>query len=882
MHESSAPRKFPLGRVGTGADAKSTALRGSSALAICRSLACRTLPGIIVGIGMFVLPEVRLGAAEGRGGSAYVRVVLDDAAIGPADTRRWTGQVHRGSIAEAEAARRLIVGQKNRETNRNVAAAYSELGAGHSSPDSERSGPNADWVMHAINGQSRAKPLADGALTWSEDASLSSTLAVPEVKPIKRLETHIPLDLLAAKASPLALEKAGIQEAEPVANLSAITPAESPTPRGELSVAPISIASDPSVVLDSGDQFKGLTWTPEALSLPVAKHSAIWAEQDTQLDHPPYFGDGLPQSPENDIVVKAIAVRSEDLDVAQIPLGTAVRSLAGVTTNIVDEAGNSGTAASGSPSDNLRAAEAAHHQPVRHVAWRPHLGSVDASFKDYQNLPLADTHLEDTDDYYERIRLSDIQEKADVLYGDHDLGEATRVRLGAVVEMLKSWFEEAELARLRSSSAIDVYLPIHELRAAGIPLSHDPQSKELTLNLVGEQAGSGSGAAGPINAPAAGRTVFSGLKQNLSATASAGFDSNPFLADSDNTSAVSMRLQLEPSISRSGDRSSLRLSGRLEHIEYLGQYDSLQNYGADLAFSHRVNERFEIDGGVIFRSNILATNLANPFINDDPTLESPRPPIGNDITILGQGQRRTQYGADAGLAYALSERDQLRWSFTARADRFGAGDLVESDLISQQFQYERQLDDRFTVGAVIDASLIDFTGAGLDGAKTISPQLQVSAALNPRIEVSGSIGLAVTRLELDGLGETTTALAGNLSLCRRSERSSVCLNGSRQVLPGAIGGALLQTTGGVSFSLRMSKRDTLQLNGNYATASQPLTTTAGDFESINGFVRYERQLDERFRLFASGGILNTSGNSRSDATNFQALVGVTFKLGPSR
>jgi hypothetical protein len=456
------------------------------------------------------------------------------------------------------------------------------------------------------------------------------------------------------------------------------------------------------------------------------------------------------------------------------------------------------------------------------------------------------------------------------------------VRLGTVVEILGDRFEAEELEWLRTSRAFDAYLPVSELQAAGIPVSHDLLNSTLPFNAAAAQAAAGGSGGSAADVSADGGSSFSGWRQSLTATASAGFDSNPFLAVTENPQAASLRVQVAPTLSRSGERSTIRLSGRAEHIEYLGKYDSLQNFGADLAASRRVSERFEVNGGLTFSSNILATNLANPFANGDLGPDAPVPPIGNDVTILGQGQRRTQYGANAGLTYVLSERDQLRWSASARADRFGAGGLVESDFFSQQIQYSRQLNEGLTVGAAVDASLINFTGDGRGDSRTLSPQLQVTAALTPRIELSGSAGLAITRLEFGGLEETTTAFAGNVSLCRSGDRSNLCLNGSRQVLPAAIGGALLQTTAGLSYSLRLSERDTLQLSGNYATASQPLAGALGDFESINGFARYERQLDERLRLFVSAGALNTSGNRPTDQTNYQGLVGVTFTLGQSR
>jgi hypothetical protein len=232
----------------------------------------------------------------------------------------------------------------------------------------------------------------------------------------------------------------------------------------------------------------------------------------------------------------------------------------------------------------------------------------------------------------------------------------------------------------------------------------------------------------------------------------------------------------------------------------------------------------------------------------------------------------------------LSERDELRWSLNARAERFGSNGLTDSDFFSQQLRYSRQVDEGFAIGAILDASLINFSDAAFGNAKTVTPQLFTSVALSPRFTLSGAVGLAITRIELGALEETNTALSGNLSFCREGERSNLCLNGSRQVLPSAIGGARVQTTGGLSYSFRLSERDSLSINGSYSTASEPLSVVGagGDLESINGSMRFERQLDERFRLFVSGGYLNVSGNLQANASNYQALVGIVFNLGNSR
>lgn len=457
------------------------------------------------------------------------------------------------------------------------------------------------------------------------------------------------------------------------------------------------------------------------------------------------------------------------------------------------------------------------------------------------------------------------------------------IKLRSLIEALREKFDVQELEQIAASRAANNFLSIERLRSAGIHIRDELPSEQTPLNLVSFQTASQQASGGESADSADGGSGGGlGLKQSLTATASAGFDSRPFLAQGGDAEAVSLRLLLAPTLERSSARSTLILSGQLEHIEYLRRYDSLQNYGIRFGASRQMTERLEIEGGLSFRSSVLATNLANPFDDLDQELDNSVPPIGNDVTILGEGRRRTQYGANGGLTFILSDRDQLRWTASARADRFNSGGLVESNFLAQRLQYSRRLGETLTVGAAIDANLIDFTGTGREGAQTVSPQLQVTAGLAPRLTLTGSLGVSVTRLEFDGLEETTTALAGNVAICRQGERSNLCVNGSRQVLPGAIGGALLQTRGGFSYSLRLSERDTLSLSGNYATASQPIPGTTREFESVNGFARYERQLDERLRLFASAGVLNTAGNRPTDVTNIQGLIGVSLQLGQSR
>lgn len=379
-------------------------------------------------------------------------------------------------------------------------------------------------------------------------------------------------------------------------------------------------------------------------------------------------------------------------------------------------------------------------------------------------------------------------------------------------------------------------------------------------------------------APAAAQT-----SSDIAVTASTAYDSNPFLAFGGDTEVASFRLELAPSVYRSDGISSIRVSGRVEHVEYMRRYDSAQNLSANVSASHRLSERVDVIANLSISSSVSTTDFVGPIGSGEELGPDDLPlPTDNDITLLGDRQRRNQAAVDTSLRYTPSEFDEIRWSSSARANRYGSARLEDSDYASQRLAYSRRINSGFTIGGVVDASISNFKDGRIGDAKTLSPQLSVSAMLGSRLQASGSFGLSFTRTELAVGRDTSTTFAGNAALCYKGSLSNFCVNGLRQVLPSAIGGVRKQTSVGTTYSLRLSERETVQLGGNYSTASAPLAGSGGDFESIRGYARYERRLNERTRLFASAGYSDTSDDLRVRRSNVQGAVGITFNFGSTR
>jgi len=255
---------------------------------------------------------------------------------------------------------------------------------------------------------------------------------------------------------------------------------------------------------------------------------------------------------------------------------------------------------------------------------------------------------------------------------------------------------------------------------------------------------------------------------------------------------------------------------------------------------------------------------------------------GDDVTLLGLDQPRTQYQAGGGLRHQLSERDDLNLSMSFRSDRFGRQDLpdlIETDFLLGRASYARQVGSGLTLGVAIEASNIDSVEPPLGEITTVSPQVLVDFAFSPTWELTGSLGFTSIRSDTDFSDETSTAIAGDVSICRNGIRANLCLTGGRQVVPLGIGGAGLQSNVGASYSLRLSERGTFSLSVDYGRASETFLAEGLTFETINGLLGYQLEITERVRISADARYTDLRVDRGPDVSNFQILVGIIVSLG---
>lgn len=378
--------------------------------------------------------------------------------------------------------------------------------------------------------------------------------------------------------------------------------------------------------------------------------------------------------------------------------------------------------------------------------------------------------------------------------------------------------------------------------------------------------------------------------RSVQATASAAYDSNPFLFFGNDNDTASFRLEVVPTLARVDEVSSLSVSAQAEYIEYASQFDPVQNGSITLAASEDLSERlqmsasFSVASTIITQNNNLQPSGEAAGADGQPTL-----PIANDllldedITLLGRRQRTNSVNARGSLSYALSQYDAIEWSAVTNVRRVASGNgLNDSNFTEQRLGINHRFNDDLVVGGAVAASFSSFSEGGQGDARVFSPQIFVSAQLSPRISATGNFGVSFVRTEALGGAVNSRAFSGTGSVCYKDNRNNLCLNGQRQVLPSAIGQVLTQTVASVSYSTRLSERDTLQFGGSHSLASSPFGVASRDLESIRVYGRFERMLRERIRLFVNAGYSDTSDSLNDRRSNVQGSIGISMTFGNSR
>jgi len=384
----------------------------------------------------------------------------------------------------------------------------------------------------------------------------------------------------------------------------------------------------------------------------------------------------------------------------------------------------------------------------------------------------------------------------------------------------------------------------------------------------------------PLSLAAFPSLVHAQADVRLSADTSAniGYSANPFSEPATDTGSGFAQIQATPQVKLVDAHSTFTLSGHAQYERYFRRYGDSFDYGAGLDYRGTPGEHvnthlnFRYDSTII-GSNDLVSGVVDTTLPQEPVL------TGTDISLFGTRDRRRSLRGSGDVSFLLSARDSIAASayyIQSRYKQFGV--LGNNDGYGGSAGYSRQVSEHLQLGAQGSVARYDYTG--LVGDSTVySAQVAFSATLGSHWKANGAIGASFMN---PSTGGTSTALSGNLRLCRDTTRSSFCLTALRAVLPTGITGTQNETSVGATYSYKVSERGSVFSAVDYTRNGNSQLGFATRNEYLRSSLGYDHLLRERVHVIMSGQYRKIYGGVVARGADYGGQLGIAVRLGDRR
>jgi hypothetical protein len=158
----------------------------------------------------------------------------------------------------------------------------------------------------------------------------------------------------------------------------------------------------------------------------------------------------------------------------------------------------------------------------------------------------------------------------------------------------------------------------------------------------------------------------------------------------------------------------------------------------------------------------------------------------------------------------VSPRDSLIASVGAQRLFVGGNKQLNYIQYDGSLAYERQFDERLTVGGRVIAEYADYSAGR--SVSSFGPQATVRLRLSSDWDLSAAAGVVRTEQNLGSLGgkDSSYDLALDGSLCRNLEVQRICARIARRTQSSIIGGASTSTSAGIDYFAHLGPKDSIQ------------------------------------------------------------------------
>lgn len=366
---------------------------------------------------------------------------------------------------------------------------------------------------------------------------------------------------------------------------------------------------------------------------------------------------------------------------------------------------------------------------------------------------------------------------------------------------------------------------------------------------------------------------------------SVGYSTNPRLQPSGpgSTGAGLGRISAYAVHTVVSNRDQISLTAYAENQSYTkgGSTQSLDLQGN---VSHAVNPRLKIYGIAGFSVD-TGGQLYNRFLNvpNAPVVIDPNNPLPStgivDPAFVSLNRRQYRLFGNGGFSHKITERDSINGTVGyTKAFFSGRGPDLDYETVSGSLGWDRQFTERTTAGLRFGVSRSDY---GARGHSTVfNPAITARTQVSEGWSASGSIGVNLVR-QTSPLGRSnSTDLSLDASLCRALETQSFCGHISRSAQTSIGQGLVNATTAGLTYFLRINKKDTLQAGASVARSSGgnvPLLSTKTTYYNAN--LSYNRKISPRLSTGIEGGVRKFDQRGSSVPVDANAVIFLRYRLG---
>ena len=390
-------------------------------------------------------------------------------------------------------------------------------------------------------------------------------------------------------------------------------------------------------------------------------------------------------------------------------------------------------------------------------------------------------------------------------------------------------------------------------------------------------------------------------------SASAGVESNPYFSTGSGV-ALTGTLDIQPSIVIERPLTTLQLNGDAQAVFYDRGLDPRETLSLNGSGTHRLSERTTFSAQIGFVDDIVGSvysgsvPFVDPLLTATPaagqattdasgvtttpviTLPATLPVYLNDPTLGELGRRRQTYQASGNISTLISSRDSISAGTSVSLNRYGR--LQDYNYAAPSLSWQHALNAHTSIGAGFQAGFINYLNTDRGDTTTYGPLLSLTSYLGSRLTASGTIGVTFANLR-DPIGgsRTTRSISGSFNLCRQGDRSSLCINGARQVSPSAFEGVTTVSVVSGVYTYRLSPKSSIQAQANYSHADSPLDRNfagVGDNTSDYGNASgsYSRRLGPALSGFVSAGYAQAFGGRATRGADINAQIGVSYRFTP--